>query len=234
MKRRSLVSTAMFMSLALVLLPFSMGQAQAAAQPGVESGNQEQIRVDAEMISHQRAMDILFTMVRKDFQAVVVSKDANGYVHDKAAVKTYERDLSALRVIARQHKQLATDYEHWCAQAFTTDYVHWCGPDVKENAMAEHQKQMDSAIDELTSTFHEYLNADDHSIDQPYVMETALEAHRDALEDFAGVIKDHEHAVARMTVNGAGHSNTQSGPVSASTSVILPSASSHASLADRR
>ena len=46
MKHRSFVSTAMSMALAFALLPLSIGQAQAASQEGVESGSQEQNRVD--------------------------------------------------------------------------------------------------------------------------------------------------------------------------------------------
>jgi len=212
-----------------------MRQAQAAAQPGVEPGNQEQNRVDTEMMSHQRAMEILFAIVQKDFQAVVVSKDANGYVRDKAAVKSYERDLSGLRVIAKQHNQLAADYQRWCAQAFTTDYAHWCGPDVKENEMAEHQQRMKEILFDLSTTFANYVKADDHGIDQPYLVEESLDAHRDALNEFADAMKDHEQAIAQMTGNGAHHGNTQSGQVSsASIPAISLSASRHASLPDRR
>ncbi len=234
MKHRSFVSTAISMSLALVLLPLSTGQAQAAAQPGVASGNQEQNRVDTEMMSHQRAMEIALAWLRKDFADVVKSKDGIGDVRDKAAVKAYRRDLDALRVIVSQHKRIAADYEHWCSESFSTDYAHWCGPDVKENEMAGHQQRMKEILFDLSTTFDNYVKADDHGIDQPYLVEESLDAHRDALNEFADAIKDHEHAVAQLTVNGADHRNAQSGPVSVSIPAISPSPSSHASLPDRR
>ena len=234
MKYRSFVSTAMSMALALALLPFSMGWAQTATQGGVESGSQEQNRVDTEMMSHQRAMEIVLAWLQKDFAAVVQSKDGIGYVHDKAAVKAYKRDLDALRVIVNQHKQSAADYEHWCSAAFSTDYAHWCGPDVKENEMASHQQRMKDILFDLSTTFDNYVKADDHGIDQPYMVEETLDAHRDALNELADAIKDHEQDIARITVNGAAHKNTRPGKVSASIPAISSSASSHAPLPDRR
>ncbi len=234
MKRKSFVSTAISMSLALVLLPLSMGQAQTAAQSGVELGNQEQNRVDTEMMSHQRAMEIVLAWLQKDFQAVVKSKDRNGYVRDKAAVKAYKKDLDALRVIVGQHKQFAADYERWCSESFSTDYAHWCGPDVKENEMAGHQQRMKEILFDLSTSFDNYVKADDHGIDQPYLLEETLEAHRDALNELADVMKNHEQDIAQMMVNGADHSYAQSRPVSVSISVISPASSSRASLPDRR
>ncbi len=216
MKHRSFVSTAISMSLALVLLPPSMGHAQAAAQPGVESGNQDQSRVDTEMMSHQRAMEIVLAWLRKDFPDVVKSKDGIGDVRDKAAVKAYKKDLDALRTIVSQHKRFAADYEHWCSESFSTDYAHWCGPDVKENEMAGHQQRMKEILFDLSTTFDNYVKADDHGIDQPYLVEESLDAHRDALNEFADAIKDHEHVLAQLTVNGADHRSAQSGPISAS------------------
>ncbi len=216
MKHRSFVSTAMSMALALALLPLSMGWAQAATQGGVESGSQEQNRVDAEMMSHQRAMEIVLAWLQKDFAAVVKSKDGNGYVRDKAAVKAYKRDLDALHMIANQHKQSAADYEHWCSAAFSTDYAHWCGPDAKVNEMASHRQRMKEILFDLSTTFDNYVKADDHGIDQPYLVEETLDAHRDALNEFADSIKEHEQATAQMTVKGIDHSNGQSRPVSVS------------------
>ena len=234
MKDRSFVSTAMSTALAFALLPLSIGWAQAATRGGVKSGSQEQNRVDKEMMSHQRAMEIVLSWLQKDFAAVVQSKDGNGYVRDKAAVKAYKRDLDALQVIVNQHKRFAADYEHWCGAAFSTDYAHWCGPDVKENAMAGHQQRMKEILFDLSTTFDNYVKADDHGIDQPYMVEETLDAHRDALNELAGVIKDHEHDVAQITANGGGHRNEQSGPVSVSIPALSPATFRHAFLPDRR
>ena len=203
MIRKSFVSTAVSMSLMLVLVPFS-GRAQAAPQPDAGQPNQEQSRIDTEMMSHQRAMDIILWRLQTDFQDVVKSKDGNGYVHDKAATKTYKGDLEALSVVARQHKQLAADYERWCAQSFTTDYEHWCGPDVKQNEMAEHQQRMKAVLFDLSDTFNTYVTVDDHSIEgSPNKILDVLNSHRAALNEFADVIKDHDGAISQMKANGA-------------------------------
>ena len=202
MNHKSLVSTAVTMSLALVLVPL-LGRAQGA-QPGAGQPNQEQSRIDTEMMTHQRAMDIILWRLQMDFQDVIKSKDDNGYVHNMAAVKTYKGDLEALSVVARQHKQLAADYERWCGQSFTTDYAHWCGPDVKQNEMTDHQQRMKAILSDLSDTFNTYVTVDDHTIEgSPNKIQDALNAHRVALNKFADVIKDHDGAISQMTANGA-------------------------------
>lgn len=199
MKHKSFFSLVFSTPLALVLL--SGGQAQATPQPG--AGQQEQPCIDTEMMSHQRAMDILLARLQADFQSVVTAKDANGFVHDKTAVRTYKGDLDALGVVVRQHKQFAADYERWCGQSFTTDYAHWCGPDVKANAMAGHQQRMKTILFDLSDTFNTYVATDDHSIEGgPNKIQDALKAHRDALAELADAIKDHESAISQMMSNG--------------------------------
>ncbi len=199
MKHKSFFSVVFPASLALVLL--SGGRAQAISQPG--AGQQEQPRIDTEMMSHQRAMEIVLDRLQTDFRAVVSSKDAHGYVHGKTAVKTYKGDLDALRVIASQHKQFAVDFERWCSQSFSTDYVHWCGPDAKQNAMAGHQQRMKTILFDLSDTFNTYVTADDQSIEGgPNKIQDALNAHRNALNEFADAIKDHDNAVSQMMTNG--------------------------------
>ncbi len=228
------IATTLVLSAGL-MFGIPLAQAQEPLQSGVESGSQEQNRVDTEMMSHQRAMEIVLAWLQKDFPDVAKSKDGIGDVRDKAAVKAYKRELDALRVIASQHRQFAADYERWCSGSFSTDYIHWCGPDVKENEMAGHQQRMKEILFDLSTTFDNYLKADDHGIDQPYLVEETLDAHRDALNEFADAIKDHEHDVVQMRVNGADPSDAQSGPVSSVwIPVISPAASSHASLPDRR
>ncbi|HLH36358.1 MAG TPA: hypothetical protein VKX41_16930 [Alloacidobacterium sp.] len=195
MKYKSFFSAVISTSLAIVLL--SVGRAQATPQPG--AGQQERPAIGTEMMSHQRAMDIVLARLQADFQAVVSSKDGNGAVHDKAAVKTYKGDLAALRVITSQHKQFAADYERWCSQSFSTDYEHWCGPEVKQNAMAEHQQRMKRLLFDLSDTLDRYITEDNHSIEGgPNKIQDALDAHRDALNEFSEVIKDHEGAISQM------------------------------------
>ena len=235
MERKSLTAIAISMSLALAFSTFFESRALAMPQPGAGAANQEQNRVDMEMMSHQRAMEILLNILRTDFQAVVKSKDANGYVHDKAAVKTYKGDLDALSVVTGQHKQFAADYGHWCGRAFSTDYQHWCGPDVKENAMAEHQKRMKAILFELSNTFDNYLTVDDHSIEGgPNKIQDAFDAHRDALNDLADAIKDHEQAVARMMTGGADHGDVLLTPLPESTLAPSPAGSKHSPLPEKR
>ncbi len=224
------IATTLVLSAGL-MFGIPLAQAQEPVQSGVESGSQEQNRVDTEMMSHQRAMEIVLAWLQQDFPDVAKSKDGIGDVRDKATVKAYKRDLDALRVIASQHRQFATDYERWCSGSFSTDYVHWCGPDVKENEMAGHQQRMKEILIDLSTTFDNYIKADDHGIDQSHMIERTLHAHRDALNELADAIKDHEQAAAQMTVNGAHHSNAQSGPVPPVSIPVLPlAASSHASL----
>lgn len=177
MNHKSLASTTVSMSMALVLVPFS-GRAEAAPQSSAGQPNQEQSRLDTEMMSHQRAMDIILWRLQTDFHDVIESKDANGYVRDKAAVIAYKGDLESLSAVARQHKQLADDYERWC------------GPDVKQNEMAEHQQRMNAMLSDLSDTFNTYLTVDDNSIEgSPNKIQDAL--------------KDHESAISQMTANCA-------------------------------
>jgi len=195
MKHKSFFSVVLSTSLAIVLL--SAGRAQAVPQP--DAGEQEQPAINTEMMSHQRAMDIVLIRLQADFQAVVRSKDGNGAVHDKAAVKTYKGDLAALHVITDQHKQFTAAYERWCSQSFSTDYEHWCGPNVKENAMTGHQQRMKRLLFDLSDTFDRYVTEDNHSIEGgTNKIQDALNAHRDALNEFAEVIKDHEGAISQM------------------------------------
>lgn len=204
MRSRSLIPSVIPMFLGLVLAPVFGGQAAAQASATAPS-DQEQSSVNTEMMSHQNLMEDLLAFLQKDLQAVVSSRDAYGYIHNRAAVKAYKADLAGLREAVRQHKLFAADYERWCGQSFTTDYEHWCGPDSKQNAMAEHQQQMKSALFHLSDTFDTYLAADDRSIEGgPDKIEDALTAHRDALNDFAQAVKGHEQAIAHMT-NAADH-----------------------------
>lgn len=199
MKHKSFFSVILSTSLAIVLL--SVGRAQAVPQPG--AGEQEQPAINTEMMSHQRAMDIVLARLQADFLAVVSSKDGNGAVHDKAAVKTYKGDLAALHVITDQHKQYTAAYERWCSQSFSTDYGHWCGPDVKQNEMAAHQQRMKGILFDLVDTFNRYVAEDNHSIEGgPNKIQDALDAHRDALNEFAEVIKDHEGTISQMMTHG--------------------------------
>ncbi len=194
------------MFLGLVLAPVFGGQAAAQASAAAPNNQEEQSSVNTEMMSHQKVMTDLLASLQKNLQAVVSSRDAYGYIHDKAAVKAYKVDLDALRDIVRQHKLFAADYERLCGQSFTTDYEHWCGPDTKQNVMAEHQQQMRSALFYLSDTFYTYLAADDHSIEGgPNKIEDALTAHRDALNDFDHAVKDHEQAMAQMMPPAANH-----------------------------
>lgn len=205
MKSRLFIPSVIPMFLGLVLAPVFGGQAAAQAS-ATAPNDQEQSNVNTEMMSHQHLMEDLLAGLQKDLQAVVSSRDAYGYIHNKAAVKAYEADLAGLREAVRQHKLFAADYERWCEQSFTTDYEHRCGPDKKQNAMAEHQQQMKSALFYLSDTFYTYLAADDHSIEGgPNKIEDALTAHHDALNDFAHAVKDHEQAMAQMMTTAADH-----------------------------
>lgn len=186
MRSRMFIPSVIPMFLGLVLAPVFGGQAAAQASAAVPN-DQEQSSVNTEMMSHQHLMEDLLAGLQKDLQSVVSSRDAYGYIHNKAAVKAHEADLAGLRDSLRQHKLFAADYERWC------------GPDKKQNAMDEHQREMKSALFYLSDTFHTYLTADDRSIEGgPNKIEDALAAHRDALNDFDRAIKDHEQAMAQM------------------------------------
>jgi len=100
--------------------------------------------------------------------------------------------------------------------------------------MAGHQQRMKEILFDLSTTFDNYVKADDHGIDQPYMVEETLDAHRDALNELADAIKDHQQVVAQMTVNGAAQRNTRPGKVSASDPGYFASASSHAPLPEQR
>ena len=204
MRSRSFISTMIPMFLGFVLVPFFGGRAMAQQTPMSAENNADQSRVDTEMISHQKVMTDLLASLQKDLQAVVDSKDFNGYVHNKAAVKAYKADLDALRDAVRQHKLFAADYERWCGQSFTSDYEHWCGPDKKLNSMAEHQQRMKAILYDLSNTFDTYVTADDHSIEGgPNKIDDALDAHRNALTDFADVVRDHEKTMAQMMTHAS-------------------------------
>jgi len=76
--------------------------------------------------------------------------------------------------------------------------------------MAEHQQRMKGLLFNLSSTFETYVQADNSSIEgSPNKIEDALEAHRDALNDFAAAIKDHEQAVAQLMPGGTDSGSTQ-------------------------
>lgn len=204
MTSKSFISAAFPMFLGFVLLPFFGGRAMAQQTSLTIENNQGQSRVGTEMISHQHLMEDLLALLQKDFQTVVASKDANGYVHDKAAVKAYKAELEGLRDAVRQHRLFAADYERWCGESFTSDYRHWCGPDKKQNAMAEHQQRMKGILYDLSETFDTYVAADNHSIEGgPDKIEDALAAHRDALNDFANAIQDHEQAMTQMMAHAS-------------------------------
>ncbi len=192
MTSKSFISAAFPMFLGFVLLPFFGGRAMAQQTSLTIENNQGQSRVGTEMISHQHLMEDLLALLQKDFQTVVASKDANGYVHDKAAVKAYKAELEGLRDAVRQHRLFAANYERWC------------GPDKKQNAMAEHQQRMKGILCDLSETFDTYVAADNHSIEGgPDKIEDALAAHRDALNDFANAIQDHEQAMTQMTAHAS-------------------------------
>ncbi len=194
MANTSFIRTMFLMSLGFVLAPLFGGRAMAQQSPMATENNQDQSRIETEMMSHQHLMEDLLVILQKDFQAVVSSRDTYGYIHDKAAVKAYEADLAGLRASLQQHEPFAADYERWY------------GPDKKQNAMDEHQREMKSALFYLSDTFHTYLTADDRSIEgEPNKIEDALTAHRDALNDFDHAVKDHEQAMAQMMSPAAAH-----------------------------
>ncbi len=206
MRSKSFISTLFPMFLGFVLVPFFGGRAMAQQTSMATGNNQDQTRVDTEMLSHQHLMEDLLAILQKDFQAVVDSKDANGYVHDKAAVKSYKAELDGLRDAVRQHRLFAADYERWCGQSFTSDYEHWCGPDTKQNSMAEHQQRMKAIAFDLSNTFDAYVTVDDHSIEGgPNKIADALDAHRAALVDFANAVRDHEQAMTQMMTHASDH-----------------------------
>ncbi len=206
MRSRSFIPTLFPMFLGFVLVPFFGGRAMALQTSTQTENNQDQGRVGTEMMSHQHMMEDLLAILQKDLQAVVDSKDANGYVHDNAAVKAYKADLDGLRDVVRQHRLFAADYERWCGQSFTTDYEHWCGPDKKQNAMAEHQQRMKAILYDLSNTFDTYVTVDDHSIEGgPNKIEDALDAHRRALVDFANAVRNHEQAMTQMMTHASDH-----------------------------
>lgn len=192
MKHRSLFSTVSTM-LALAVLLSLGSRAQAIQKPETSQENQSQSSFDSAMMNHQQVMADLLAEFQENFAAVVNSKDAYGNVRDKAAIMAYEGDLNALREALRQHKQLAADSGGRC------------GLNPKRNVMTEHQQRMKTALYELTSTFGAYVAADDHGIDQPYMVEESLNAYRDALQDFAAVVHEHGQEVAAMMAANATH-----------------------------
>jgi uncharacterized protein YukE len=192
MRSKSFIPTVFLMSLGLVLVQLAGSGAMAQETPTATNNHQGQGRVDTEMMSHQKVMADLLASLQKNLQAVVSSRDAYGYIHDKAAVKAYKADLDALRDAVHQHKSFAADCERWY------------GPNEKQNVMAEHQQRMRGILFDLSDTFYTYLTVDDHSIEgPPNKIEDALVAHRDALNDFASAIQEHEQAMAQMMTHAS-------------------------------
>lgn len=198
MKRYLSFSTTFLLLFGIALFPLSHSRAQTTRTPAVNQGNEDLRRIHSEMTRHQKEMDNLLAKLQKDFETVVPSKDAYGYVHDKSAVRVYKADLEALRNAVREHKLLTADYKRWCGQLFTLDYRHWCSSK-EDDAMVLHQQQMKAALYALFDTFDTYVKADDSSIEgSPEKIKDALDAHRNALKDFADAIHDHEQAVAQL------------------------------------
>ncbi len=209
MRSKSFISTVFLMSFGFVLVPFFGSRANALQTAAATENTQDQSRVGTEMMSHQHLMEDLLVILQKEFQAVVDSKDASGFVRDKTAVKAYKSDLDGLLYAVRHHRLFAVDYERWCGQSFATDYEHWCGPDKKQNAMSEHQQRMKVILHDLSNTFDIYVTADDHSMKAgPNKTDDALEAHRDALVGFANAVRDHDQEMARMMTHASAHGSS--------------------------
>ncbi len=69
--------------------------------------------------------------------------------------------------------------------------------------MTGHQQRMKRLLFDLSDTFDRYVTEDNHSIEGgPNKIQDALNAHRDALNEFAEVIKDHEGAISQMMTQG--------------------------------
>lgn len=205
------------------MLLISTSYAQALRGSSTAQENSLRNTVDREMNGHQQAMADLLRKFTKDFQAVVSSKDANGYVRDKTSVKAFKEDIDVFGDLIQQHKRLASDYGRWCAQLFTTDYAHWCDQNKEQNEMVVHQQRMKEVLYELSSTFTAFVDADDHGIDQPYRVEETLAAYRSAFDDFSAIVHDHAQEIALLITSTSGMEglrSTKDEPASASSASV--------------
>lgn len=233
MKHRSFVSALISVSLGVGGLLISTSRAQATQGSGTAQESSLQNTVDREMKGHQQAMADLLRKFEKDFQSVVSSKDANGYVWDKTSVKAFKEDIDALSGLLQQHKRFASDYGRWCGQLFSTDYAHWCDQDKEQNEMAVHQRRMKDVLCELSSAFSAFVDADDHRIDQPYRVEETLDAYRTAFNDFAAIVQDHAQEIAQLMGSASGTEHPRSARVE-SASASSASLSGHSPLPAKR
>jgi hypothetical protein len=181
-----------------ILLGLGMTPSFGLQMPGIQmpassqtDSHQKSLDVEWAMVNHQREMQALLVKLDESLQTITAARDAKGYVRNKAALKTHEANIKALRNAVRDHKRFLGGYEHQCGVTGK-----------QQDAMVQHQFQMKGALHDVVESFDAFAQANDQP-NNPYIyvtqsVEQAFTAHREALKELKDAVAQHTQAMAQM------------------------------------